>query len=72
MKLFSFSSQLVVPRGPIKAKGLLLSCIRDPDPCIILEPKCLYRAAVEEVPTGDYQLPIGRADILQKGKVKFI
>ncbi|XP_019873932.1 2-oxoisovalerate dehydrogenase subunit beta, mitochondrial [Aethina tumida] len=59
--------KLVVPRGPIKAKGLLLSCIRDPDPCIILEPKCLYRAAVEEVPTGDYQLPIGRADILQKG-----
>ncbi|CAH0553137.1 unnamed protein product [Brassicogethes aeneus] len=59
--------KVVIPRGPIKAKGLLLSCIREPDPCIVFEPKCLYRAAVEEVPVGDYQLPLGRADILQEG-----
>ncbi|KAJ8968109.1 hypothetical protein NQ314_002464 [Rhamnusium bicolor] len=59
--------QIVVPRGPVKAKGLLLSCIRDPDPCIIFEPKTLYRAAVEEVPIEDYQLPIGRADVLISG-----
>jgi len=60
--------KVVVPRGPIKAKGLLLSCIREPDPCLILEPKTLYRAAVEEVPNADYQLPIGKADILREGK----
>ncbi|CAG9768809.1 unnamed protein product [Ceutorhynchus assimilis] len=59
--------KVVVPRGPIKAKGLLLSCIRDPDPCLIFEPKVLYRMAVEEVPTDDYQLPIGKADILING-----
>lgn len=59
--------KVVIPRGPIKAKGLLLSCIRDPDPCIVFEPKTLYRAAVEEVPVKDYQLPIGRADILKEG-----
>jgi len=59
--------KVVVPRGPIKAKGLLLSCIRDQDPCLVFEPKTLYRAAVEEVPSGDYMLPIGKADILRKG-----
>ncbi|ENN83022.1 hypothetical protein YQE_00615, partial [Dendroctonus ponderosae] len=53
--------------GPIKAKGLLLSWIRDPDPCFIFEPKVLYRAAVEEVPLNDYQLPLGKADVLVKG-----
>lgn len=33
-----------------------------------MEPKTLYRAAVEQVPTDDYTLPIGEADILTKGK----
>lgn len=61
--------QVVVPRGPVQAKGLLLSCIRDPDPCLILEPKVLYRAAVEEVPTEDYAVPLGRAQILRKGTI---
>ncbi|KAG8233273.1 hypothetical protein J437_LFUL013837 [Ladona fulva] len=59
--------KVVVPRGPIKAKGLLLSCIRDPDPCIFFEPKVLYRAAKEEVPVKDYMLPLGKADILKEG-----
>ncbi|GLG96570.1 2-oxoisovalerate dehydrogenase subunit beta, mitochondrial-like Protein [Gryllus bimaculatus] len=59
--------KIVIPRGPIKAKGLLLSCIRDKDPCIFLEPKILYRAAVEEVPVSDYSLPIGKADVLLEG-----
>ncbi|XP_063911547.1 2-oxoisovalerate dehydrogenase subunit beta, mitochondrial isoform X1 [Zophobas morio] len=60
--------KIVVPRGPIKAKGLLLACVRDPDPCLILEPKALYRAAVEEVPVADFVLPIGKADVLLKGE----
>lgn len=59
--------KVVVPRGPIKAKGLLLACVNDPDPCLILEPKTLYRAAVEEVPKSYYELPIGKADVIQKG-----
>ena len=37
--------QVVVPRSPFQAKGLLLSCIEDKNPCIFFEPKILYRAA---------------------------
>jgi len=59
--------KVVVPRGPIKAKGLLLSCIRDKNPCIFFEPKILYRSASENVPVKDYELPIGKADVLVPG-----
>lgn len=59
--------KIVIPRGPIKAKGLLLSCIQDKDPCIFFEPKVLYRAAVEDVPVNEYKLPLGKADILVTG-----
>lgn len=59
--------RVVVPRGPITAKGLLLSCIRERDPCIFLEPKILYRSATEEVPVGDYTLPLGKAQLLREG-----
>ena len=59
--------KVVIPRGPVKAKGLLLSCIRSNDPCIFFEPKILYRSAVEEVPIKDYELPIGQADVLREG-----
>merc|ERR1711962_1524954 len=52
------------PRSPSKAKGLLLSCSRDQNPCIFFEPKILYRSAVEQVPTKDYECPLGKADIL--------
>ncbi|CAG0878976.1 unnamed protein product [Darwinula stevensoni] len=59
--------KVVVPRGPIVAKGLLLSCIRDKDPCLFLEPKVLYRSAVEQVPSKDYMLPLMKADVLHEG-----
>lgn len=59
--------KIVIPRSPSMAKGLLLSCIRDKNPCIFFEPKILYRSAVEQVPTKDYMLPLGKADIMQEG-----
>ncbi|KOB78274.1 putative 2-oxoisovalerate dehydrogenase, beta subunit [Operophtera brumata] len=58
---------IVVPRGAITAKGLLLSCIRERDPCLFLEPKILYRSATEEVPVQDYTLPLGKAQVLRQG-----
>eukprot|EP01068_Selenidium_serpulae_P010798 Selendium_serpulae@DN5532_c0_g1_i1.p1 len=59
--------KVVMPRGPKQAKGLLLSSIRDPNPVIYFEPKSLYRAAVDDVPTGDYMLPLGKAEIVKEG-----
>ncbi|KAJ1457286.1 Transketolase, C-terminal domain-containing protein [Pelagophyceae sp. CCMP2097] len=48
-----------MPRGPRQAKGLLLAAIRDRNPTIFLEPKALYRTAVDDVPDGDFELPLG-------------
>lgn len=59
--------QVVVPRSPLQAKGLLLASIRDPNPVLFLEPKALYRSSVEEVPTGDFELPLGQAEVLRQG-----
>jgi len=59
--------KVVFPRDPEQAKGLLLACIRDPNPCLFFEPKALYRAAVGEVPTGDYMHELGKAEVLREG-----
>jgi 2-oxoisovalerate dehydrogenase E1 component beta subunit len=59
--------KVVVPRGPMQAKGLLLSCVRDKNPCIFFEPKILYRSAVEEVPEGDYSIPLSTAEVIVEG-----
>ncbi|XP_065018368.1 2-oxoisovalerate dehydrogenase subunit beta 1, mitochondrial-like isoform X2 [Musa acuminata AAA Group] len=59
--------QVVIPRSPQQAKGLLLSCIRDPNPSIFFEPKWLYRLAVEEVPEHDYMLPLSEAEVIRQG-----
>jgi len=49
------------------AKGLLLACLNDKNPCIVLEPKTLYRSAIEDVPLGYYESTLGKADILRVG-----
>jgi len=59
--------KLVMPRSARTAKGLLLSCIREDDPCIFFEPKRLYRASVEETPVDDYMIPLGKAEVLKEG-----
>ena len=59
--------KVVVPRNPYQAKGLLLASIRDKNPVIFFEPKRLYRASVGEVPTEDYQLPLGKAEVVAPG-----
>ncbi|KAM5344032.1 hypothetical protein ACJ41O_012569 [Fusarium nematophilum] len=60
--------RVVVPRSPTQAKGLLLSAILESkDPVIFMEPKILYRAAVEQVPDEPYTLPLGEAEIIKPG-----
>jgi 2-oxoisovalerate dehydrogenase E1 component beta subunit len=61
--------RVIFPRSPSQAKGLLISAIlENNDPVIFMEPKILYRAAVEYVPTDAYTLPLDKADILKPGK----
>src|SRR5690554_2175511 len=59
--------KIVIPRNPYMAKGLLLSSIFDPNPVLFMEPKRLYRAAVGEVPEGEYMLELSKADIVKEG-----
>ncbi|MCY4369972.1 MAG: pyruvate dehydrogenase (acetyl-transferring) E1 component subunit alpha [bacterium] len=58
---------VVIPSTPVDAKGLLAAAAESPDPVLFLEPKVLYRAFREDVPTGYYTLPIGRARIRRPG-----
>lgn len=59
--------KVVIPSTPSDAKGLLISAIEDPDTVIFLEPKRLYRLFKEEVPDGDYRVPIGEARLVREG-----
>ena len=59
--------RVIIPRSPVQAKGLLLSAIACNDPCIFMEPKALYRAAVEQVPTSAYTLPLSKAEVMKEG-----
>ncbi|CAD6499284.1 BgTH12-03404 [Blumeria graminis f. sp. triticale] len=60
--------RVIIPRSPLQAKGLLMSAISSNDPCIFMEPKALYRATNEHVPTEVYKLPLSKAEILKEGK----
>ena len=60
--------RVVIPSSPIRAYGLLLAAINDPDPVIFLEPTRLYRTFTEEVDLNGKALPLDKAFILQSGK----
>jgi pyruvate dehydrogenase E1 component beta subunit len=60
--------KVVVPSTPLEAKGLLASSIRDPDPVLFLEPTRSYRLLKEEVPEGEYLVPLGQARRVRQGK----
>lgn len=60
--------KVVIPATPSDAKGLLTSSIEDPDTVIFLEPKRLYRLFKEEVPEGEYRVPLGKARVAREGR----
>lgn len=66
---FSHASglKIVIPRGPYQAKGLLLSCIKDANPCLFFEPKALYRHAKDNIPADYYELPLSKAEVIEEG-----
>ena len=59
--------KVVIPSTPYDAKGLLISAIRDNDSVIFLEHMKLYRSFRQEVPEGEYTIPIGKADVKREG-----
>jgi 2-oxoisovalerate dehydrogenase E1 component beta subunit len=60
--------KVVAPAYPSDAKGLLLSAIRDNNPVLYFEHKFLYRRIKEDVPDGDYTVPIGVAQRRREGR----
>lgn len=67
MLLHNPGMKIVYPSTPTEAKGLLLSCIFDEDPCIQFESMMLTYALREEVPLGDYRIPLGVAKVKREG-----
>lgn len=66
--LHSPGLKVVYPSTPIEAKGLLLSCIFDDDPCVHIESMAILFALKEHVPVGDYRIPLGVAKVKRPGK----
>jgi 2-oxoisovalerate dehydrogenase E1 component beta subunit len=59
--------KVVYPSTAYDAKGLLKSAIRDNNPVLFFEHKLLYRGKKEEVPAGDYTIPLGKAAVRREG-----
>jgi pyruvate/2-oxoglutarate/acetoin dehydrogenase E1 component len=60
--------KVVYPSTASDAKGLLKSAIRDNNPVLFFEHKFLYRRIKEELPAGEYTVPIGKAAIRREGR----
>ena len=59
--------KVVCPATAYDAKGLIKSAIRDNNPVIFFEHKFLYRRIKEELPEGDYTVPLGKARVARAG-----
>jgi 2-oxoisovalerate dehydrogenase E1 component beta subunit len=60
--------KVVCPATAYDAKGLIKSAIRDNNPVIFFEHKFLYRRIKEELPEGDYTVPLGKARVAREGR----
>ena len=60
--------KVVAPSTAYDAKGLVKSAIRDEDPVLFFEHKYLYRRIKEELPSNEFLVPIGKADIKREGR----
>lgn len=58
--------KIVAPASPYDAKGLLKTAIRSDSPSLFFEPHMLYRTK-GEVPSEEYTLPFGKADVKRQG-----
>lgn len=60
--------KVVTPATAYDAKGLIKSAVRDNDPVLFFEHKALYRRIKEDLPAGEYTVPIGKARIAREGR----
>lgn len=59
--------KVVCPAFPADAKGLMTASIRDNNPVVFFEHKGLYRKIKEDVPEGEYVVPLGVARVVRPG-----
>lgn len=59
--------QVVMPITPYDVKGLLKTAIRSNNPVLFFEHKRGYEIQ-EEVPDGEYTIPIGKANVRRRGR----
>src|SRR6202795_903992 len=59
--------KVVLPSTPYDAKGLLKAAIRDDNPVIFFEDKMMYKLK-GPVPTEEYVIPLGVADVKRAGR----
>jgi pyruvate dehydrogenase E1 component beta subunit len=59
--------KIAAPATAYDAKGMLLAAIRDDDPVLFLEPLRGYRLVKDDVPDGDYVVPLGSARVAAEG-----
>ncbi len=59
--------KVVTPATAYDAKGLIKASIRDNDPVVFFEHKALYRRIKEDIPEGDYTVPLGKARVFREG-----
>jgi len=58
--------KVVMASNPADAKGLLLSCIMDDDPCIFIEHTLAYGVS-GPAPEPGYCVPLGKASVAREG-----
>lgn len=59
--------RVVIPSSPLRAYGLLLAAIRDPDPVVFLEPKRIYRLNKQDVADNGEPAPLDVCFVLREG-----
>jgi pyruvate/2-oxoglutarate/acetoin dehydrogenase E1 component len=59
--------KVLAPGTVYDAKGMLKSAIRDGNPVVYFEHKRLYRSLKQDIPEGEFTVPLGVAEIRQPG-----
>lgn len=59
--------KVVMPSTATEAKGLLASCIADDDPCLFVENFAMVFNQKDDVPVGEFRIPLGEAAVKRNG-----